>query len=201
VPALGELERYWFGEGERLSRQGAGAAARAYSCYRKAAELGHRRAALITGDCLRHGVGVAADPAQALLWYGKAATLFEAKIALGDLYYYGIGVKANFRESFRWYEQAAGQQEDSYAMYSVGYCLLYGQGTSRDATGAVRWLRRAAQLGRPDAQYELGCAYYRGNKIAADGLQAARWLKSAAALGHDKARAFLERINSSRPLN
>jgi TPR repeat protein len=133
-----------------LSRQGAGAAARAYSCYRKAAELGHRRAALITGDCLRHGVGVAADPAQALLWYGKAATLFEAKIALGDLYYYGIGVKANFRESFRWYEQAAGQQEDSYAMYSVGYCLLYGQGTSWAAPITAATRSRPTACKRPD---------------------------------------------------
>ena len=59
--ALDELERYWFAAGERLFH-GQGAVGvpihleRARLCYRKAGELGHRRAAFMLAECLRHGL-------------------------------------------------------------------------------------------------------------------------------------------------
>jgi TPR repeat protein len=43
--ALGEIERYWFARGERLLNSGSARLEDAVNCYRKAAELGHRRAA------------------------------------------------------------------------------------------------------------------------------------------------------------
>jgi TPR repeat protein len=200
TPALGELERYWFSRGEKLfGRAGVDpeTAAEAVRCYRKAAELGHRRGALMLAECLRHGVGTPADLEQSVIWYRKAATLFDAKIALGDMYYYGWGVGRNEREAVRWYEQAVAQHEDAYAMYSLGYCLLHGHGGRRDARAALGLLRRSAWLGEADAQFELGSAYYRGAGANSNPRLAIKWLRSAATLGHAQAITFLARLESS----
>lgn len=204
--ALEELERYWFAAGERYFH-GHGAltevadVALARQCYRKAGELGHRRAAYMLAECLRHGLGGAAEPAQALTWYHRAATLFDAKLALADLYYHGIGVVCNYREAYRWFEQAVAEHEDAYALYSLGYCLLHGQGVRRDVKLALRHLRRSAVLGEVNAQYELGSAYYRGTGVAKNPRLAMKWLRMAARQGQEEARAFLERIGSEKPLN
>lgn len=147
--ALGELERYWFAEGERYFHDAA--LVDALDCYRKAACLGHRRAALILGECYRDAVGVGQDFQEAARWFRKAAALFDAKIALADMYYFGWGMACNYREALRWYEQALDQHEEAYALYSVGFCYFYGQGTCRDAKVGLKWLRRAQAM---DPQYE-----------------------------------------------
>jgi hypothetical protein len=152
-------------------------------------------------ECLRYGVGGQCDLGQAVRWYRKAAALFDAKVALGDMYFFGWGVDKNAREALRWYEQAVAQQEDAYAMYSLGFCLLHGHGTGRDIGAGVNWLEQAALLGEADAQYELGSAYYRGVGTADDSKLALQWLASAATLGHAQAQAFLERIEKEGPLN
>ena len=202
-PALDELERYWFAEGERhFHGRGAVAdAARARQCYRKAGELGHRRAAYMLAECLRHGYGGPVDAMQAVTWFHRAATLFDAKLALADLYFHGEGVTRNYREAFRWFEQAAEQHEDAYALYSLGYMLLHGQGVRRDAKLGLKHLRRAALLGDAHAQYEIGCAYYRGRGVTKNLKLAMRWLRMAAEIGQDEARAFLERIERGSKLN
>jgi TPR repeat protein len=202
-PALDELERYWFAEGERhFHGHGLVAdAAKARHCYRRAGELGHRRAAYMLAECLRHGLGGPADAAQALTWYRQAATLFDAKLALADMYYHGEGVVRNYREAYRWYEQAVAQHEDAFALYSLGFCLLHGHGVRRDAKQALRHLRRAAVLGEVNAQYELGVAYYRGIGVAKSPRLAMKWLRMAAGHGQEEARGFLERIECGGKLN
>ena len=198
-PALGELERYCFFRAEQLlhesvAQQDAEKARAAANNYRKAGELGHKRAAFMLAECYRHGHGLPRDEMQAMTWYLKAARLFDAKIALGDLYYFGYGSKEthigntnqpplaaslatdvtpatdgtaakqarklrqDHREALRWYEQAVEQHEDAYAMYSLGYCLLHGQGcpvTPQNTRTGLHWLRKSADLGHPPAQEEL----------------------------------------------
>jgi hypothetical protein len=203
-PALGELERYWFAQGERhfFGRGVPNDAQKAVAAYRKAAELGHKRAALMLGECCRHGHGTAPAPREAQLWLLKAAALFDAKVALADFYFFGQpGFPANPREAFRWYEQAAQQQDDAYVMYSLGWCLLHGHGVRRDVGVALRWLRRAAQLGDAAARYELGCAYLRGAVGGVKRRLAVKWLRAAAELGHAEARAYLDRVVNCETLN
>jgi len=204
--ALGELERYYYSRAERLLNGDgvAGDASQAVAYYRKAGELGHRRAAFMLGECYRHGIGTEPDPGQAMVWYMTAARLFDAKLALADMYYFGRGVVQNYREALRWFIQAVEQHEDAYAMYSLGFCLLHGQGAPRSAQNAReggRWLRKAAALGEVDAQYELGCAYYRGDGVTRSLRLAMKWLRSAARLGNESAQAFLERVEHGDRLN
>ena len=96
--ALGEIERYWFARGERLLNSGSARLEDAVNCYRKAAELGHRRAALMLAECLRHGVGAAPDLSQAVVWYRKAAEqgYADAQCNLGYCYETGAGVPKRF---------------------------------------------------------------------------------------------------------
>jgi TPR repeat protein len=184
--ALKELERFLFGRGEALLHAAASAddvrLVEAVSRFRGSAELGHRRAAFMLAECLRHGTGTVVDVAQAVIWYRKAATILDAKVQLGDLFYFGQGVPRNLREALHWYEQAAVTHEDPYAMYSFGYCLLHGQGAARDLRAGAHWLRRAALQGEADAQYELGLAYFRGEGVKPSLRLAAKWLRAAAGL-------------------
>ncbi len=201
--ALGELERYCFFRAESLFEQAEASSdavaleKEAAIYYRKAGELGHRRAALRMAECYRQGKGVPVDTLQAMTWYHKAARLFEAKIALADLYYFGYGAEgktSDVREAFRWYEMAVAQHEDAYAMYSLGYCLLYAQGcenTLQRAREGCRWLRKAALLGDAEAQYELGKAYQEGRGVVNNPRLAVKWLRNAAHQGHDAAQQFM----------
>jgi TPR repeat protein len=176
----------------------------AVAFYRKAGELGHSRAAFMLGECYRYGIGVESDPVQAMVWYRKAARLFDAKLALADMYYFGQGIAQNQREAMRWFTHAVEQHEDAYAMYSLGFCLLHGHGTQRNLANAReggRWLRKAAAMGEVDAQYELGCAYYRGDGVTRSLRLAMKWLRSAANLGNESAQAFVERVQHGDRLN
>ncbi len=202
VFALGELERYYFSRAEQdmqAATESPDRLAAAVVFYRKAGELGHRRAAYMLASCYRYGHGVERSDGQAMNWYRKAARLFEAKIALADLYYFGYQdasgqLVQDHREALRWYEQAVEQHEDAYAMYSLGYCLLHGQGVPHAAQSlreGLRWLRKAAALGEASAQYELGCAYARGQGVPCHQRLAMKWLRKASRAGHEGAVAFM----------
>lgn len=199
--ARGELVRYWYERGRELLESATVATdpalAVAVSCLRRAAARGHRRAAFMLAECLRHGTGVAADAAAAVDWYRRAATLPDAKLILGDLLYFGQGVARRPAEAFHWYQQAALQHEDAYAMYSCGYCLLHGEGVERDAQRGVYWLRRSALQDEAGACFELGLAYQRGAGVRRSSRQAAKWLRSAAGLGHAEARALLLQLEGA----
>ncbi len=198
LQARGELERYWFGHGLALLRAARGAEdpalKQAVASLRRAANSGHRRAAFMLGECLRHGTGTAIDPIEALAWLRRAVALPDAKVIVGDLLYFGQGVPRDPVEAFRWYQRAAVEHQDAYAMYSCGYCLLHGEGVERDFGAALRWLRRAAQHGEIDACHELGMAYLRQGR--AGRRQARRWLRVAADLGHAGARRILDEVAS-----
>ena len=205
LQALGVLERHWFAQGDALLRAASSSddqrLVEAVKCFRGAAELGHGRAAFMLAECLRHGTGTVVDVPQAVVWYRKAAKLLDAKIVLGDLFYFGQGLPRNPCEALRWYEQAAVDHEDPYAMYSLGYCLLHGEGAAKDQRAAAHWLRRAALQGEVDAQYELGLAYFNGDGVKRSPRLAAKWLRGAARLGHGRARACLQRMERGSRLS
>lgn len=194
--ARGELERFWFGRAMALLRAAGDAGdpglKLAVACLRRAATSGHRRAAFMLGECLRHGTGTAIDPAEALAWLRRAAALPDAKVIVGDLLYFGQGVPRDPAEAFRWYQRAAIEHRDAYAMYSCGYCLLHGEGVEHDLRAALRWLRRAAQQGEVDACHELGMAYLREGRTGRR--LARRWLRAAADHGHAGARRVLDEV-------
>lgn len=207
APALGELERYCFARAEQLmSLAGADEAQRmeAVYFYRKAGELGHRRAAYRLAMCYHHGEGVAADATQAMSWYRKAARLFEAKVALADMYYFGYHEYSGqlVRMPGR---PCAGMSRPLSSMrmlmpctgWDIACCMLRAaRWKMRHEQAGVRWLRKAAALGEAGAQYALGCAYADGHGRMHNARLAVKWLRRAAQQGHQAARTFLQEMGT-----
>ena len=50
----------------------------------------------------------------------------------------------------------------------------------QDYAEAVRWYRKAADLGSLDPQHLLGCFYFRGRGISRDHTNAVKWYREAA---------------------
>jgi TPR repeat protein len=74
--------------------------------------------------------------------------------------------------------------------------LMYGDGRAvpRDDAKAVRWYRKAAQAGLPEAEYNLGVMYARGSGVPPDRAQAIRWFRRAAEQDFAKAEYNLGMI-------
>jgi TPR repeat protein len=64
----------------------------------------------------------------------------------------------------------------------------------RDYAEALRWYRKAADQGDPDAQYGLGLMYSLGQGVAQDYAESARWLHKAADQGNASAEYGLGRM-------
>ena len=56
-------------------------------------------------------------------------------------------------------------------------------GVAKDVEEAVKWLRKAADLGSSDAASELGEKYDKGNGVTKDEVEAVKWFRKAADLG------------------
>jgi TPR repeat protein len=72
--------------------------------------------------------------------------------------------------------------------FTMGYVYDIGWGVPRDDAEAVRWYRKAAELGHAGAQYSLGWMYDCGRGISQDYTQAAFWYEKAAEQGHVNAQ-------------
>ena len=53
----------------------------------------------------------------------------------------------------------------------------------KDAREAVKWFRKAAEQGYPDAQFALGVAYEEGGGVEQNSVEAFKWFHEAADQG------------------
>ncbi len=101
----------WFERALSLDIGAAGApdAVQAFAAMRRAADLGHTRAAFNVAVMLDSGRGASRDVAQAAIWYARAAAGGDRRAAfnLGQLYEGGEGVPANVDLARGWYAAAA----------------------------------------------------------------------------------------------
>jgi hypothetical protein len=106
---------------------------------------------------LEHGVGVAADPAQAAEWYARAHAQGYAPAAyhLARLHAAGQGVEKDAARARRLLDEVRGED--------VGKLFL-----------------KAAGLGFTRGQYELALFHHEGVVVKKDARQAAEWFKKVA---------------------
>jgi hypothetical protein len=79
------------------------------------ARAGDALAQTYVGEIYEKGLGLPApDPAEAAVWYRKAAAQgnVAAQVALGSLYERGFGVSADKSEALNWYRKASGIADD-----------------------------------------------------------------------------------------
>lgn len=110
------------------------------------AERGDPWAQLNLGAAYDNGTGIPSDPAQAILWYRRAADqgLAQAQFNLGHSYAMGNGVNQDYPEAVRWLTLAA-RQGMAEAQFLLGVCHLEGLGVAADRSEAKRWLGRAVK--------------------------------------------------------
>ena len=130
------------------------------------------------GLACRDGRGVAKDPAQAAIWYRKAADQGElsAQFLLGAAYQDGNGVERDYAKAAAWY-QAMADRGDPRGQIALGKLYENGIGTRREA----------ADRGSPDAELRLALIYYTGATGQRDLAQAVVWMRRAA--NHDVGKA------------
>merc|ERR1719443_1586049 len=88
--------------------------------------------------------------------------------------------------------EKAAKQEDWDAMYWLAMWYSQGDvGTPPDAERSLYWMRRAADMGHPDAQYGLGSAFLVGDGVETNSELAAEWFGRAARNGNACAQCNL----------
>ena len=97
-----------------------------------------------------HGIGVAADHAQAVRWYRKAAEQGNASAQsnLGFMYHEGQGVERDFEDSAQWFNRAA-EQGDATAQFYLGLMYVKGEGVDKDPVEAHKWAIIASAMSPP----------------------------------------------------
>jgi len=133
--------------------------------------------------------GLKEDPAQATIWYRKAAETgdAEAESSLARRYEMGVGVARDDAEALIWARKAAAQGEMS-AQMDLASRYEDGRGVPRDDAEAFRWNLLLADQDFVGAQRKVGAAYALGQGVAQDYVQAYRWLDTALTAERDMGR-------------
>ncbi len=111
-------------------------------------ELDRARVDFIRAQLIERGDGVAADMAEAVRLYRRAALrgLADAQHALGFLHAIGHGVPRNEAMAVAWFAAAA-DQDHAAAQHNLGVMYAEGRGVPQDEERAVYWFYRAALNG------------------------------------------------------
>lgn len=134
------------------------------------------------------GVGVARDPAQAVVWLRRAASAGnrDAAYQLGAMYESGRGVDEDAAEAAAWYARAA-LLGDRDSQVKLGKAYEQGAGVPRNMAEAITWYRKAAAQGDAWAQNYIGFLYGNGKGVRHDDAEALRWFRKSAASGNAQA--------------
>ena len=95
----------------------------------------------------------------------------------GDAY-----MKGDYETAFKEFLPLA-KDKDHRAMYALGSMYAAGHGVPMDLQEALRWFRKAAVYGRPDAQYKIGLMYDQGLGLRQDYRKALNWYGKSAKNG------------------
>ena len=74
-----------------------------------------------------------------------------------------------------------------------GNDYYWGHHVEKDREEAIKWYRKAADLGNVNAQFLLGEAYYNGRGVTKDYKNAVEWFRKAAERGDDNSQYMLGR--------
>lgn len=114
----------------------------------------------------------------------------DAAFNLGQAYRLGRGVKVDLARAQNWLERAA-RSGHLDAQTTLGL-LLFDSG---DRSGAVRWLKSAAERGDPRALLIYGTALFNGDGVPSDRVLAYAYVSRAAAQGLAPARTTLAELD------
>jgi TPR repeat protein len=162
--------------------------------FHRSADLGYAPAQVVLGYFYDTGTIVSAEPAQALVWYKKAAEQDDrlAQWLVGRLIYTGgTGAPRDLNEAIQWFEKAVAH-DDPFAEYLLGNIFLErGQYLQ-----AAHSFRKAAAQGLPQAQQQLGLLLKKGQGVAEDKFEAYVWLLLSFEAGNQTVAADLRALEA-----
>lgn len=181
-----------------------------YSWALAAARQGSVGAEVSVARRLESGMGITADPVDALRWYRVAAKhgSATAQNSVGAFYAQGTTVPSDQNEAARWFRRAA-ESGDIPAAYNLAMTYITGTGNGQgqvetNMTEAIHWLEVAANTPMTDeasviaaarANNELGNLYERGIGVEPDVLKALNHYQ-AAGPNNAEAAASVARLKS-----
>lgn len=153
------------------------------------ANAGNPDAEFLLGTKYELGAQVNKDPAQAAIWYRKAAEKGDvrAQHSLGVLYELGNGVQADVGTAVQWYRKAA-ERGFAPAEFSLGLCYAHGKGVPQDYKQAISWYESAAQQRNSDALLNLAYVYENGQGVSKNHAKAFDYVRQAAEAGSPDAQ-------------
>lgn len=165
----------------------------------KYAKQGNIHSQVMLGTLYRKGLGVPADPAKALDWYGLAAGRGDAYALnmLGEMYLRGGGTpRRDYGLALMHFRKASRQ---GLKQAKLNLCSMYyrEQDTNDDYATAVKELRMQAHMANSMAPYEMARMYMDGTAAkshAQDYGKAARWFRLAAQQGMPVAQIELGKL-------
>ena len=127
---------------------------------------------------------------EAISWWRKAAEQgnMEAEVALATCLTGGWGLPVpDGVEGAKWNRKAA-EQGNGDAAFQLGMAYEDGNGVPMDGAEAVKWFRRAEDLGddlaKGTAETMIGHIYAKGECVAKDDREAVKWYRKAAEQGN-----------------
>ena len=94
--------------------------------------------------------------------------------------------------------EAAGPDAVADAQIVIGHLHYNGLGVPKDFTEAMKWYRKAAELGDAKAQYQVGVMFRHGQGVAKLPAEALMWGQKAAEQGYAKAQIEMASITLER---
>ncbi len=146
-----------------------------------AAERGNNQAQVDLAFIHLNGAGSPKNLPQAFRWFDAAAhsNSVLAQCMLGDFYRGGWGgVKQDHKQALSWYRKTANTSDRcaSKSQYELYVSYEAGLGVQKDMGTAIRWLKKSADAGNPQAQRALAVAYHRGAGVPQDAELAKKWM-------------------------
>jgi TPR repeat protein len=156
--------------------------------------LRHRDPYLVwsLADAYQHGNGCPPSLKHAIKYLEMAVELgqADAMTALGKMCFKELDPPDRPR-AIALYKAAAARGQE-YAMYNLALCYRDGEGVRRNPATALRYLKRAADAGHPQAMAQLALAILQG-AIKANGRDPLRLIRMAAD-GGDEPAAFADDV-------
>ena len=165
---------------------------KAFSCFKSAAEKGNAEGQMLLALCYRDAIGTRGNKKNYFSWLKKAAEqgLVGAQGLLGVCYAQGTGVKASLNMAQKWLTEAANQgdkkakdalriviQNKAADSYNSGIGKIKRKADFRhfgaqveDISEALPELKKAAEMGLPEAQVILASHYLYGVHYAIQNL-------------------------------
>ncbi|HRN61649.1 MAG TPA: tetratricopeptide repeat protein [Luteimonas sp.] len=172
-------------------------AAAGIGLVRLAAEHGVSAAEFDLGHLLEHGVGVEANPSEAMQWYARAAEHGNARAhwRLGMAYVNGEGWARDPAAAVAHFRQAAAAG-DPDGMASLATMYASGSGVEQDFARAIALYQEAARAGQPHALRGLAVMHMYGQGVEVDLVRSHLLYLQAVALGNPGEPALDQAIRS-----